>query len=167
MWSFFSLKIAKALGLGEGQFRMKHESTVESEMRPDFMFLKKSGPSAFNPYYASFLVELMVKNLDDEHIGKVVLYNEEVLTANPRRKFIISVLTNLEDIRLVKSYPGPDKNGNFDNEIIHFISKKFNFWEHGVKYLKKLYDSPKEAGYDEDLNFFINIPDGYLSCFNN
>ena len=145
---------------------MRNEKIVESGRRPDFIFIYKSGTHKINLLYASFVVEILIADVSDKnHLGKLVLYNEEVLNSNPRRPFIISVLTNLNDLVLVKSEPGPDKDGNFTGEIIHRISKSMNFWSKGLKYIKQMHDNPETVGYDETYNFSIKISRGYLFRF--
>ena len=144
---------------------MRHEEMTELDRKPDFTFTKKSAPKKLNLYYACFVVELMVKNLDYIHMGKLIVYNEEVLNANPSRKYIISVLTNLDDMLLLKSEIRLDKKrGGY--EIVHRFSNCINFWTVGYKYIRQLHNSPKTAGYDEKYNFTIMISRGYLFYFN-
>lgn len=140
---------------------MRHEVTLDSQRRPDYIFIKISEPDEINLLYACFMVELMVgKSLDKKHMGKLMLYNEDVLNANPSREFIISVLTNLNDMLLLKSEVCTNDNAEY--EIKHTFSKHMNFWKHGVKYIRQLHNLPITAGYDDDKNFSIEISDGYL-----
>lgn len=109
------------------------------------------------------MVELMVGTLDKKHKGKLMLYNEEILNSNPSRQFIISVLSNLNDMILLKTKVVPSTDEQC--EFIHEFSKHINFWVHGVKYIKQLHNLPKTAGYDEAYNFSIQISREYLFSF--
>lgn len=150
----------KKLNLTEGIFALRHEQILkESGRKPDYIFIKRSGPHKINLFYASFVVELMVKTLDYDHMGKTVLYNEEVLLSNPCRQFIISVLTNLLDMVLIKSEVF-QLNGQ--SIIMHRISQNINFWTVGYKYIIQMYNSPETTGYDEKNNFQIMLSSGYL-----
>lgn len=153
--------VIKKLGLTNTMFQLRHEVTLDSEKKPDYIFIKDTASYKTNLIYASFVVELQVKTINDEHIGKMLRYNEEVLYCNPARQFVISVLTNLEDIILIKSQPGPNKNGQFDDDIIHYVSKYINFWKHGVKYIKQMHSLPEMVGYDEQKNFSIKVSFGF------
>lgn len=148
---------------------MRHESNLSSNMRPDFIFIKASAPNEINLLYASFVVEIQsnLKTLDDEHLGKLVLYNEEVLNSNPSRIFVTSVLTNLRDMVVIKSESiSQESQTNVEEQrIIHRISKTIKFWSHGVKYIKQMYNSPETAGYDENKIFSIQISRWFLLLF--
>lgn len=140
---------------------MRHEEMTELERRPDFTFTKKSAPEKLYLYYAGFVVELMVKKLDDNHKGKLMVYNQEILNTNPCREYVISVLSNLDDMLLLKStIKLAKKNEGF--VIYHYFSKPINFWTDGYKYIKQLHNSPKTAGYDEKYNFTIMISREYF-----
>lgn len=161
-WSneLFFLKIVKKLGLKNDKFEFRKEKAFKSERRPDFVVIKHSEIGNINLLYASFVVELQVgKKLDDEHKGKLVMYNEEVLNSNPCRKFITSVLTNLQDMVLIKSEMVTEDQDNI--QIYHTISKNIAFWTNGVKFIKQMHDKPETAGYQENLNFYIEISKGF------
>lgn len=138
---------------------MRYEEETDLSRRPDFIFIKKSGPSKLNLLYASFVVEMQVGQFDNDHIGKLMKYNEEVLNSNPGRKFITSVLANLDDILLIRSKPGVKDDKHV---IYHKISKNINFWEHGINFIKQFLDDPKSAGYDEKNNFSVEISREYF-----
>lgn len=108
------------------------------------------------------------KILDNSHMAKVILYNEEVLGSNPCRTFIISVLTNLLDMVLIKSELVLDEKGK--SFIIHRISQHINFWTQGYKYIIQMYNLPETVGYNEMNNFQIMLSSGYIYiyiyCFN-
>lgn len=138
---------------------MRHETNIFSQRRPDFVFTKRSGPKKINLLYASFMVELMVGDLDYDHKGKLMLYNEDVLNCNPSRLFIISVLSNLHDVVLLETKIVPN---NQAFKYHHTFSKNINFWKSGVYIIEQMLYLPNTVGYDERLNFTIKICRQYL-----
>ena len=99
----------------------------KNKQHPDFSVIKKGKPTI--PNYCLFVVELEKgKSLDSQHLGQVLMYNEMILQSNPRRPFIVSVLTNLTHMILFKTFRKGRRNVN-----IH--SLPIEFWSDGLKYL--------------------------------
>lgn len=73
--------------------------------KPDFTC--HIGDNIKNIFGCAFVFELFKKqgeqNFDNEHKAKILIYNEAILNANPLRSFIISILTNMEQIMFIKS----------------------------------------------------------------
>lgn len=154
------------------RIRIKNESReLMDDLRPDFVFIESAEER--NLLYAWFVVELLLctcqiqtqtqqdkkkgkqvdslGNVDTAHKCKIINYNYEVLEANVGRKFIISVVSNLDVMHLVRSIR------RADNRIEHFISKPIMFWERGFLYIMQLLGNPSQAGYDDQKVFRATI----------
>jgi hypothetical protein len=135
-------------------FELKHECRELFKFkRPDFVFLTKDNPVQL--LYASFVVELQMNKINSEHKGKIIKYNTEVLEANPRRKDITSVLTNLDVMHLVKTYRNKDKEGK--EEIRHLVSNPIMFWTDGLLYIQQMIETPDQVGFHQKDIFTIDI----------
>lgn len=156
-----SFKIVRRIKPSDN-FIMRHENSLESLARPDFIFIEKTAPVKINPVYASFVVELLFnkttkKKIDDKHIGKVIHYNQEILICNPTREFIISAVSNLYDIMFIKTESKKQESYQFFH-----THTTYNFWSEGYKYLKQLIENPEDAGFTQASKFEIKIPRMYL-----
>lgn len=145
--------------LTESSIELRHEDVLKSERRPDYVVIPAvEGKKKISPLYGLFAIELKLADLtindDDQHVEKLITYNDEVLSSHPSRGFITSVLTNLETMVLVKSTRG--------DTTAHQTSQPIEFWTDGIKCLKQMLDSPLDtAGYSDDFNFFIHVSQGY------
>lgn len=151
--------------------KYNHESVANSA-RPDFLFFGHDF-SFTSSLYASFVVELMLNKynpakpdkegtLDNQHKGKVCKYNLNILNYNKRREFVVSAVTDLMNIVFIKSEknsidPKPNQSQTDETQVFHTCSRKFKFWEEGVKLLKIFLDNPYLAGFDEKLLFYLEI----------
>lgn len=136
------------------KYQLSHENReLIRTKRPDFAFFLKNKP---HPLYAPFVVELQVGNFDNEHKAKVIRYNLSILEVHTHRKFIISVLTNLENMLFIKTE-------RCENYFSHFISVNTKFWYDGTSkicglhYIQQMLDEPHIVGFDEKLNFCVDI----------
>lgn len=128
---------------------------LNNKLRPDFAILDDV---VFNdPHYAWFLVELQVdKTIDKSHIGKIVKYNTVILQANIRRKYIISVVSNLDIMHLVKS------ERQCDGVFKHQITKEIDFWQNGMSLILQMLHNPKTVGYEKNDIFEFKIDKYYF-----
>lgn len=130
------------------KFIFKNEnSVIMKNFRPDLIVVEEFKEHLV---YALFVVEIQLKENDNDHIIQTLKYNEEILLANPRRQFIISILTTLEKTMLMKS-------SRVGDIIIHERSTKFDFWDQGLNYIYDMLANPSKAGYDANLNFTVEI----------
>lgn len=151
-WAKNYLK-SRSNGKEKRQFEIKHEDRyIMENLRPDFLAIDNVKISLV---YAWFVFELQTKKtIDYEHKGKTINYNIQVLEANVRRSFIISVVTNMSIMHLVKSE-------RTVNGIRHLISKEIEFWPLGMSFILQMLDNPSKAGYDPSIIFRINIDKYY------
>lgn len=134
-----------------GDFVLIHEhKNLILNKRPDFSFAKKSNYNSL--VYAPFLVELQINDFDNKHLGKVMGYNTEILKFNPKRQFIISVLTNMKQIKLIRterSLKNPKEITNKQSEPQDFCTA-FPILLHMLTY-------PETAGYIDDSGIKVQI----------
>jgi hypothetical protein len=102
-----------------------HESYLESS-KPDFSLFQYQDrtigiESARSPLNVITIVELTSspKLLSDHiHLGKQLYYNIALLNNQPEREYVISVLTNIDNVVFVRSL-------RKDNGICHEVSKSY------------------------------------------
>jgi hypothetical protein len=122
-------------------FEKHHEPTsffYGHNYKPDFVFVKKNMPC--KSYYCSFLVELQLGSLNEDHKGRLLVYNIQVLESLPMRGFVISALTNLDQFILMKTQRVA--NHNMKDTYIHEESIEVNFWNRGIEFLHQMLDEP-------------------------
>ncbi len=127
-------------------------------LRPDFVFIQKG--NVYRPNYCVFVAELQRGIIDNEHLGRTILYNTLTLQASPLRHFVMSVVTNLDYLILIKTER--KINGDFK----HNQSRAINFWKDGLEYLTLLLNMHSYAGYDPTFNISFQMPSSqYLTKF--
>lgn len=120
-----------------------------TSLRPDFVILDNI--ENINPHYAWFFVELQTNDkIDDEHKGKIVKYNTMILEANVRRKYIVSVVGNLNIMHLVKTE-------RTNEGFLHQLTDEIDFWNKGMSYILQMLDDPSHAGYTSQEIFHVKI----------
>lgn len=109
--------------------------------------------------YAWFVIEIMLakNNFDRKHTAKTKRSNEEILLANPRREFVISILTNLDTAMLIKSTRSESSSSG--EKFHHELTMTFSFWDQGLFYIDQMLNNPNLAGYSDDSNFSVKIID--------
>lgn len=90
----------------------------------DFAVVKKERPD-YAPEFCMFVIELQLGPLDNTHKGKVIMYNRYILDTRPTRVFIVSVLTNLTELILIKTERAKD---GFSVSM----SSPIEFWSDGL-----------------------------------
>lgn len=137
--------------------KLAHQiDTVINDKIPDFSF--------FNGLiqhfcHLLFLVELQCGEIDDSHRGRILDYNHKVLLKNPNRTFIISTLTNLDEMILFQS------KRTSDNSVKHMSSIRIDFWEEGLKCIGQMLLNPELVGYDQNYDPRIEIKNKYSLSF--
>ena len=117
---------------------------------PDFMFVKKDWP--LKSAFCSFAVELQLGEIDKEHLGRIKSYNMHVLQSAPMRSFIISAVSNFEEMVLFETKRKAD--GTFK----HTRYLPVDFWTRGIEYLHYMINEPRFVGFDDDsLAFNLQI----------
>ena len=131
--------------------------------RPDFVFVKKNMPC--KSYYCSFLVELQLGSLNEEHKGRLLVYNIQVLESLPMRGFIISALTNLDQFIRMKTKRVA--NHNMKDTYIHEESIEVNFWNRGIEFLHQMLDEPFCVNYKDcfAISFKVHNKDYFITNF--
>lgn len=106
-----------------------HEKPIfENKMRPTFSFIKKGKPHV--PQFCVNVVQIQLAPIDAGLLGKTLAFNEYILASNPKRSFIVSMATNLEQFVLFSSRRDPE---SFDvTEKKH--SRIMDFWTDGLRY---------------------------------
>ena len=99
------------------------------------------------------MVELQCGEIDNGHRGKIMNYNHQVLQNDPYRKFIISALTNLDEMILFHA------KRTTENNIMHMSSIPINFWKEGLKCISEILLKPQLVGYDQKYDPRIQIKD--------
>lgn len=130
----------------------------EYSYRPDFVFIKKGEPVSTNFIYT--IVELQLGTINDDHKGRVMMYNKLVLYEVPTREFIISAVSNLSEFILIKTQREND-------DFTHYETTKMNFFTDGLRYLYHMINNPKDIGFVESLNqpFEINSEKYFVTKF--
>ena len=118
--------------------------------RPDFIFVKKDWP--LKSAFCSFAVELQLGEIDKEHLGRIKSYNKHVLESAPMRSFIISAVSNLEEMVLFKT--NRTANGAIKHTRYFFV----DFWTRGIELLHYMINEPQFVGFNHgSLAFNLKI----------
>lgn len=119
----------------------------ENGYRPDFVFITKQTPARSNN--CPFVVELQVGKIDEEHIGRVALYNMHILKSSPWREFIISAVTNLETLQLILT----KRDKHNDSCFVSSVTIEMDFWSKGINTLIHMATKFEDVGF----NLYYNI----------
>lgn len=98
--------------------------------RPDFVLNVANKPPT--PYYCSFYVELLLNNVetDKDHKARAVQYNEMILEARACRKFIISMITDLNNMLLIKSSRGQNDFIEHEESVLYGLLFYLNLYDY-------------------------------------
>ena len=99
-----------------------------------------------NPFYCSFMVELQATDIDVEHKGRILQHHNLFLLANPCRKYITSLVTNLKSAVIIKTKRENDSLEHCEWPEIPFWPNKTSLY--GLRLLKNMINEPECVGYD-------------------
>lgn len=125
----------------------------EEEYMPDLICIKNA---EYNPNYALFGIDFRkISNLErmSEYSGQLLYFNTRVLEFNKDRKLIVSMVTNLDFLRLVISQ-------KISGEITHtnnVMKVNVEFWTFGLQYIRVVNDNPSLIGYESGFSTSIEI----------
>lgn len=131
----------------------KSDESDEEEYMPDLICIKNA---EYNPNYALFGIDFRkISNLErmSEYSGQLLYFNTRVLEFNKDRKLIVSMVTNLDFLRLVISQ-------KISGEITHtnnVMKVNVEFWTFGLQYIRVVNDNPSLIGYESGFNTSIEI----------
>lgn len=111
------------------QTELDHEKPIfENKMHADFAFIKKGKPHVTN-FIVNVVETQLGDSIDTEHLGKTLVYNDLILARNPKRSFIVSIVTNFDHLILFSTRRDP-KN----NTTVRKHSIRMDFWTDGLRY---------------------------------
>lgn len=121
----------------------------DNKSRPDFVFITKNTP--VRPYNCPFVVELQLGNIDNEHKCRLILYNRFILESIPWRESIISAVTDLDRLILLKTQRRLDP----ETGAYVFESQETNevdFWRKGIYILIHMINKCSQVGFNMSMN---------------
>ena len=136
-------------------YKEQYQVFNDNNYRPDFVIVMRNMPC--KSIFCSFIVELQLGNIDNDHKGRVIMYNQLVLRTQPIRETIVSALTNLEFFILMETR----RNGE---DYIHRESIPMSFWD-TVSCLHQMLRDANCVHFNYPLSFYIENREYIITRF--